>query len=535
MVTERAPIEVQEQWADAHLVVVNKPNGVPTHRPNPDTVGVVERLEAELGQKLGVHHRLDAATSGVLVFSRSKDAAKSLAQTFESHSGGKRYLAILVGHPPMGSGLLEHQLSKSPREGRIQVVESNGVEALSRYRVLGIAGPYTLCELEPITGRTHQLRVQMAALGCPILGDKVYGGGSGAPRMMLHAWTLRVRHPEQGELAFVATPPELMEPANFSLPKLLGVLLEQTFAREMDKNQGDAYQIAGPDQSGIADVKLERYGSIVAVRVYERDVPVERWSDADLAMLGGQLLERDWCTGVWVIRHQLHGAERAQDPHQIALGDVPEAPYCVEEEGVRYEIALQAGLGCGLYLDQRENRRRVRECATERSVLNLFAYTCAFSAAAAVGGAVSTVSVDSSKAVLDWGRRNFEANGLSLDAHRFYKDDVMTVLKRLKRRGERFGLVVCDPPSFGRAGKRTFSLKKELGELLRGCLDVVDEGGRLLFCVNHSEVSGDHLRRVFQAVSYEAGIDVVSHSLDAGEVGGLDVGTALKSLWVEVG
>jgi len=530
-------IEVTTQWADGHVVVVNKPAGVPTHRPDPAIVGVVERLEAELGEKLGVHHRLDAATSGVLVFSRSKDAAKSLARTFESHSGGKHYLAVVIGRPPLGSGLLEHQLSKTPRDGRILVQESEGAEALSRYKVLAFAGPYTLCELEPITGRTHQLRVQMAAIGCPILGDTLYGGGVGPGRMLLHAWTLRIQHPVDGAVTFKAAPPDLMDPASFSLVKLLGALLEHNVASEPDKNKDDAYSLATPDRSGLADVKLERYGSVAAIRVYERDLPYARirWSDLDLATLGEALLERTWCEGAWVIRHPLHSAESAPEPAPLAFGVVPAAPYCVGEEGVRYEISLQAGLGCGLYLDQGENRRRVQALASQRNVLNLFSYTCAFSVAAAVGGASGTTSVDSSKAALDWGRRNFEANGLELGPHRFYKDDVMAVLERLKRRGERFGLVICDPPSFGRAGKRTFSLKKDLGDLMQACLAVVEPGGALLFCVNHSELSGDLLRRVFQACSHEAGVDIVSHSLTVGEGGPLAVGTELKSLWAEVG
>jgi hypothetical protein len=117
---------------------------------------------------------------------------------------------------------------------------------------------------------------------------------------------------------------------------------------------------------------------------------------------------------------------------------------CVaHEERLCYEIDFLAGYSCGLFLDQRANRRRLRATKAER-VLNLFSYTCSFSVAAAAGGA-QTLSIDISKAALDRGRRNFALNGLSLEGHRFMADDAFDVLPRLARRGEssRLSFLIC--------------------------------------------------------------------------------------------
>jgi 23S rRNA (cytosine1962-C5)-methyltransferase len=128
-------------------------------------------------------------------------------------------------------------------------------------------------------------------------------------------------------------------------------------------------------------------------------------------------------------------------------------------------------------------------------VLNLFAYTCGFTVAAAAGGARSTVSVDASKGALAWGRANLEENGLASPAHSFIDDDVFEWLKLAGKRGERFDLVVLDPPSYATTKTSRFSASDDYADLVARVLALIAPGGRLLACTNHRATSVRQFRK----------------------------------------
>jgi 23S rRNA (cytosine1962-C5)-methyltransferase len=136
-------------------------------------------------------------------------------------------------------------------------------------------------------------------------------------------------------------------------------------------------------------------------------------------------------------------------PRQAVRGETAPEQFEVLEEGVPFAVRLGDGLSTGLFLDQRTNRRRVREAAQGKRVLNLFAYTCGFSVAAVVGGAARTVSVDAAAVALDRGRINLERVGVGTNpAHELIADDVFAWLARAPKRKERFDLILLDPPSY---------------------------------------------------------------------------------------
>jgi 23S rRNA (cytosine1962-C5)-methyltransferase len=138
-----------------------------------------------------------------------------------------------------------------------------------------------------------------------------------------------------------------------------------------------------------------------------------------------------------------------------------------------------------LFIDQRENRRFVRELAP-KNLLNCFAYTCSFSVAAATVGA-KTVSVDLSKKSLDRGRENFALNSVPTTDHRFLADDVMSVLPRLARKGEKFDAIILDPPTFSRTHRgKTFQVEKDFETLLLAALEVAERNARILLSTNCS-------------------------------------------------
>jgi 23S rRNA (cytosine1962-C5)-methyltransferase len=182
-------------------------------------------------------------------------------------------------------------------------------------------------------------------------------------------------------------------------------------------------------------------------------------------------------------------------------GERLEAPFVIREYGIAYRIDFAAGYSQGIFLDQRENRRRVHALATTdaRTVLNLFSYTCAFSVAAAVGGALTT-SVDLSKRYLEWGRENFRANQIDLFGHEFYAGDVFDRLGLLAKRKRRFDLVIVDPPTFSRDGDGgTFRVDRDYHQLATLAAAMVNEGGSLMCSTNHRGFPRGELRLILAA------------------------------------
>ena len=172
-------------------------------------------------------------------------------------------------------------------------------------------------------------------------------------------------------------------------------------------------------------------------------------------------------------------------------------PLEVVEEGVPILVRLGDGLSTGLFLDHRSTRRRIREIASGRSVANLFAYTCAFTVCAACGGASRTVSVDASAAALERGRANLErARVFGTGKHILVVSDVFAWLARAQSCGERFDVVVLDPPSYSSTKRARFVAEDDYAKLAAAALLVVADGGVLLACTNHRKISRARFRRM---------------------------------------
>jgi len=171
----------------------------------------------------------------------------------------------------------------------------------------------------------------------------------------------------------------------------------------------------------------------------------------------------------------------------------------VTENGVRYGIDFGAGYSAGLFIDQRANRSYLRRLAPKR-LLNTFAYTCSFSVVAALAGG-ETVSVDLSKKSLDRGRENFALNELSETAeggHRFIADDVLDVLPRLERRGEKFDAIILDPPTFSRGNRgRRWQVERDLEDLVLIAFELAAPGASLLISTNCTKID----RRTLEAIA----------------------------------
>ncbi len=165
------------------------------------------------------------------------------------------------------------------------------------------------------------------------------------------------------------------------------------------------------------------------------------------------------------------------------------------EGGMNYGLDFGAGYSAGLFIDQRGNRSFLRHLEPQR-LLNTFAYTCAFSVVAASMGA-ETLSIDLSKKSLDRGRDNFRLNDLDPDRHRFWSDDVLEVLPKLARRGERFDTIIVDPPTFSRGKSgQAFKVEDSLADLLASAIEVAAPKGRILLSTNCHRLDGRALENI---------------------------------------
>ena len=203
--------------ADDHCVVVDKPAGLPAVPGRPQALHdcAWSRVQA-LYADARVVHRLDMATSGLLLFARGEAAQRALSRAFEERRVHKRYVAVVEGEMSATEGEIDLPIGAHwPDRPRRHVARQGGQAALTRYRVFSVGGGHTRVELEPVTGRTHQLRVHLAAIGHPILGDALYAPPltqAAAPRLMLHARLLAFPHPGTGETC------ELRSEPAFGLP-----------------------------------------------------------------------------------------------------------------------------------------------------------------------------------------------------------------------------------------------------------------------------------------------------------------------------
>ena len=220
---DRLMLESSILHQDHHVLVIDKPAGLAVQGGS-KTIrhldGMLDALTLGAAERPRLVHRLDKDTSGVLVLARTAKAARLLTESFRSKDSRKAYWAIVTGVPRPAMGRINLGLDKRPGQGREKVVvDEDGKAAISDYRVIEHAGRSAAwLSLEPVTGRTHQLRVHCAALGTPILGDGKYGGKSAfiegsdkaARQLHLHARAIRIPNPGGGILEVSAPLPDHM-------------------------------------------------------------------------------------------------------------------------------------------------------------------------------------------------------------------------------------------------------------------------------------------------------------------------------------
>lgn len=218
---ETTPLDVV--YEDDDLVVINKPAGMVVHPAQGHTSGtlvnallarypdlaVLAEDDSGAADRPGIVHRLDRDTSGLMIVARTPAALRRLQQQFKARTVEKIYLALVFGRPEAAEGIIDVPLGRDPRFRQKIAPRADGKPARTHYRVIEDFGAYSLLEIGLETGRTHQIRVHLAWLKCPVVGDTVYGRKKnvlGLKRQFLHAWRLAFQHPRTGETIQLEAP-----------------------------------------------------------------------------------------------------------------------------------------------------------------------------------------------------------------------------------------------------------------------------------------------------------------------------------------
>jgi len=212
---------IEVLYEDNHVLVVVKPVNMPTQADDSNDLDLLTALKEDVKRRynkpgnvyLGLVHRLDRPVGGVMVFARTSKAASRLSDAVRTRDFDKMYLAVVNGQPPAVAGTLRHYLRKDAKTNMVSVVppHADGAkEAILDYRVLASAEGMSLVRVKLHTGRPHQIRVQFAAIGCPLFGDQRYGGDKSERGEQIALWStfLAFEHPTQKERrSFASFPP----------------------------------------------------------------------------------------------------------------------------------------------------------------------------------------------------------------------------------------------------------------------------------------------------------------------------------------
>lgn len=467
---------------DDKWLIVNKPTGLSTYAANPGDLGLAEWLELHHDIKVYVCSRLDKGTSGVLLFALTPEASGEAEAIHERGLSQKTYYFISDQQSPAG----ENWTCLKPLDGK---------ECETAFSFIKKRNGYFLYRAVIGRGRRHQIRRHAAQSGVALLGDKEYGGAAFS-RLCLHSSTLSwpgvpasVEAPLPGSFEFLlAGSDRLLLDAAVAYERRLGWLSTVTDAFRL-VHRGEV--LGGEGQGGEFSVDL--FGSYLSVTGYDERIPAASLKEYLLPLLSyfGKLFE---CKGGIVRTNRI-------DPHKRKLfgeiapwGDEPPNTFLVKEGNLLFEISLNRTQHPGLFLDQRDSRRRIMQIAAGRRVANLFSFTCSFSTAALKAGAEVVFSVDLAAGCLDRGKNNLACNSL---AHRgngkFIKEDVLKWLARQLRKKKadpkcykKWDLIICDPPVYASAGKgSSFSVERQWPKLTEDIRAILSDKGIALFANNH--------------------------------------------------
>ena len=342
---------------DDHLLVVNKPAGWNTHAPSPHAgEGIYDwlRQREPRWSSLAILHRLDKETSGVLVFGKTPLANKSLTEQFTARRVHKKYLLLTDGNAPKNSFTVKTCLLRvgekyASRPGgemaETKFCRSRGDETQIKIRGT-LETPhvvsYSCVEAEPLTGRTHQIRVHAAESGFPILGDTLYGG-TASSRVFLHAAEIKFTHPATNKLVKFSVAPDFDKEPRLVLRSAI-----------VAANETNAFRLIHGASDGWPGWFVEKLGDFL---LSQSEAPLDKKQKEELSRLAKNFAAR----GAYhkTLSRQIRKTTTNAASPQLVWGEAAPERFEILENGLRYELSFTEGYSVGLFLDQRDNRRRL--------------------------------------------------------------------------------------------------------------------------------------------------------------------------------
>ncbi|MSQ84333.1 MAG: class I SAM-dependent rRNA methyltransferase, partial [Myxococcales bacterium] len=380
-----------------------------------------------------------------------------------------------------------------------------------------------LIRLRCASGRLLSVRRELASVGVAIAEPVTRAvQRTTPPRLLLHRETLNL----DGETIRSALPAifghwlrDAALPVDQAL-RAAAPLLVPVVACADPQGATDCFRLLDGGGSGWF---VDAYGETVVAQYYLPAGPIDpgkleqvrRTQTATCARVGQVVGARS----AWL---QLRPRQSNQIVDAVTAGLAPTAPAwtsgeggegkaTVRENGLLFQVVFDQGLATGLYLDQRDNRRRVREMAKGRQVLNTFSYTGGFCVAAATGLARRTVGIDAAATAIEWARSNLELNGFAdRDRHDLIRGDVMQWLPKLARRGDTFDMVILDPPSHAKVKQKRWVAAQDYPALAAMAWRLLAPQGALLACINDAQIDAAHLLHMIQDGARDAGVTLLT-------------------------
>jgi 23S rRNA (cytosine1962-C5)-methyltransferase len=263
-----------------------------------------------------------------------------------------------------------------------------------------------------------------------------------------------------------------------------------------DLGDTNAFRLVNAEGDGLPGLTVDRYGEYLMIQIY-----CNGWR-AHLKLVSQLLQELLAPRGIYEKARpqktrELEAASDSKVYGRLLLGTAAPQQMEVRENGLNFLVSLERGLNTGLFLDQRKNRRDLMSRVQDKRVLNLFAYTGAFSVAAAAAGARLVTSVDVSPGYTEWARSNFGVNRLNPKRHEFITGDCLAVLSDLDGQKKRYDAILMDPPSFSTTAKSRFTTRGGTSDLVAAALPLLSPGGLLIASSNHQKLDlADYLKEL---------------------------------------
>lgn len=470
------------------FIALSKPYDVRTHQVSDGQSGFVEFLSEKLFKSLFVAHPLDAGTSGVMLFAKKKENLATISGLIEKQQLKKTYYLLTdkkINIPDFnGSFSVTSHIEKQNNTFLNATAKSPNSE--TDFKFIKPLGKYFLWSAHPKTEMPHQIRLHAEKAKISILGDTEHGGTKYF-RLALHSQKIELNTNGVDQVFESELPPLFTQEFDSDIQ----ALFTENYAKRQQLyniSPGESFRLLHLESN---DIRADILNDHLWVYDYSKHELSENERKSITTFAATKKLKL-------IIRHMLNRGQGVGGLENSTLQvSNLDTDWLASEESISYKLKLDSGFSSGLFLDQRENRKWVQQNSLNKSVLNLFSYTAGFSINAALGGAREVSSVDVSAKFLDWGKENFQLNHLDPAKFEFIEQDCIVFLKGSLKADRKWDLIICDPPSLGRAKDSIWKLESDLPMLAKNMFDCLNPGGRILFTCNLEKYSRSEIMDLF--------------------------------------